>query len=62
MRALYSVQIGGDDCESALHIIHDIAPSRIDVADENAPTALSAGIGGFSPEAQNENLIQEWLL
>ena len=56
------VQIGDNDRERTLHIIHHVAPARIDVADENPPAAVSAGTGGFPPEAKNENLIQERLL
>jgi hypothetical protein len=57
MRVHRSVQIGGDNCERTLHIVDQVALARIDVADQNAPMPVSSGIGGFSPEAQNENLI-----
>jgi len=53
------VQIGGDNGKRALHIIDHVAPARIDVSDQDPPTSMFAGIGigGFPPEAQNENLI-----
>ena len=53
------VQIGGDNGKRALHIIDHVAPARIDVADQNPPTGVFADVGGFPPEAQNENLIQQ---
>jgi len=62
MRVLRHVQIGGNDCESALHVVHNISPPRIDIANKNTPTTVSAGIGGLPPETQNEDLIQERLL
>jgi len=52
------VQIGGDNRKSALHIVDDVAPAGVDVADQDSPTRVFAGIGAFTPEAQNENLIE----
>jgi hypothetical protein len=59
MLAGCGVQIGGDNGKRVLHIIDQVAPARIDVADQDPPTRVFAGIGGFPPEAQNENLIQQ---
>jgi hypothetical protein len=56
------VQIGRDKRKRALHVIDHIATAGIDVADQDPPTRVFAGIGGFPPEAQNENLIQQWSL
>ena len=59
MLADRGVQIGGDKGKRAMHVIDYVAPARIDVADQDPPTSVFAGIGGFPPEAQNENLIQQ---
>jgi hypothetical protein len=40
----------------------DVAPVGVDVADQDPPTRVFAGIGAFTPEAQNENLIEQWSL
>jgi len=53
------VQIRCDDRKRALHVIDHVAPSCVDVADQHPPTRLFAGIGGFTPEAENENLIEQ---
>ncbi|MBR0810252.1 hypothetical protein [Bradyrhizobium tunisiense] len=45
-----------------MHVVDHIAPPRIDIADKDPPTVISAATGGFPPEAQNENLIRERLL
>jgi len=56
------IQIGGDNRKGALHIVDDVAPVGVDVADQDPPTRVFAGIGAFTPEAQNENLIEQWSL
>ena len=56
------VQIGGDNRKGALHIVDHVAPAGVDVADQDPPTRVFAGIGAFTPEAQNENLIEQWSL
>lgn len=56
------VQIGGNNRKRALHVIDYVPPTRVDVAYQGPPTNVLAGIGGFSPEAQNENLIGQRLL
>jgi len=56
------IQVGGDNRKGALHIVHDVAPAGVDVADQDAPARVFAGIGAFTPEAQNENLIKQWSL
>jgi hypothetical protein len=53
------VQIRGDNRESSLYVVDHVAPARIDVADQNPPTRVLADIGRLSPEAQNENLIEQ---
>ena len=52
------IQIRGDDRKGALHIFDDVAPAGVDVADLDPPTRVFAGIGAFTPEAQNEYLIE----
>jgi hypothetical protein len=56
------IQIRSNDCEGVLHVVDHVAPARIDIADQNSPTIVSATFGGFTPEAQNENLIRCWTL
>jgi hypothetical protein len=56
------IQIGGDNRKGALHIVDDVAPVGVEVADQNPPTRVFAGICTFTPEAQNENLIEQWSL
>lgn len=53
------VQIGCDKGKRAMHIVDHVTPARVDVSDQDPPTRVFAGIGGFPPEAQNENLIQQ---
>jgi len=57
-----SVQIGGDNRKGALHVIDDISLARVDIAYQDPPASLLAGIGDFPPEAQNENLIEQRFL
>jgi len=52
-------QIGRDKREGALHVIHHVAATRVDVADQHAPTGGLVGVDGFLPEAEDENLIQQ---
>jgi len=52
------IQIGGDNRKSALHIVDHVATAGVDVADLDPPTRVFAGIGAFTPKAQNENLIE----
>ena len=56
------IQIGGDNRKGALHVVDHIAPAGVDVADHDPPTRVFAGIGAFTPEAQDENLIKQWSL
>src|SRR5665213_335693 len=59
MLAHRRVQIGGDDRKRALDVVDHVATAGIDIADQHPPTRVFAGIGGFPPEAQNENLIEQ---
>ncbi|WP_334514206.1 hypothetical protein [Bradyrhizobium sp. AZCC 1693] len=45
-----------------MHIVDDVAPAGVDVANQDPPTRVFGGIGAFTPEAQNENLIKQWSL
>ena len=56
------IQIGGDNRKGALHIVDHVAPAGVDVADLDSPMRVFAGIGAFTPKAQNENLIEQWSL
>jgi len=56
------IQIGSDDRKGALDIVDDVAPAGVDVADQDPPTGVFAGIGTFTPEAQYEDLIEQWSL
>jgi len=62
MLAVGCIQVGGDNCKGLLHIVDHVAPAGVDVADQNPPMRVFAGIGAFTPEAQNENLIKQWSL
>jgi len=57
-----SVQIGGDNRKRALHVVDHVPSAGVDVAHHHPPPRVFAGIGGFSPEAENENLIERWSL
>jgi hypothetical protein len=52
------IQVGGDDRKGVLHIVDHVATAGVNVADLDPPTCVFAGIGAFTPEAQNENLIE----
>jgi hypothetical protein len=56
------IQIGGDNRKGALYVVDHVAPAGVDVANQDPPTRLVPGIGAFTPEAQNENLIEQWSL
>ena len=56
------IQIGSDDRKGALHVVDHVAPASVDVADLDPPTRVFAGIGAFTPEAQDEDLIERWSL
>ena len=53
------IQIGSDDRKCALHVVDHVAPAGIDVANQHPPARVFASVGGFSPEAQNENLVEQ---
>ena len=59
MLNLCCVQSRGDDRKGARDTIDKILPTRVNIADRHPPTRVFAGIGGFPPEAQNENLIEQ---